>query len=75
MATVTVRLPDEKHERLKLMAKHLGVSLNKLFEELSTTALAEFDIETRFRVRAGRASVERGLAILDELDALERKAS
>lgn len=26
MATVTVRLPDEKHERLKLMAKRYGIS-------------------------------------------------
>ena len=69
MATVTVRLPDDKHERLKLMAKHHGVSLNKLFEELSTTALAEFDVETRFRVRAGRGSIERGLEILGRLDA------
>lgn len=68
MATVTVRLPDEKHERLKIMAKRYGISLNKLFEELSTTALAEFDVETRFRVRAGRGSVERGLEILDSLD-------
>ncbi|MEM7049499.1 MAG: toxin-antitoxin system HicB family antitoxin [Acidobacteriota bacterium] len=68
MATITVRLPDEKHERLKLMARRYGISLNKLFEELSTTALAEFDVETRFRVRAGRGSIERGLAILDGLD-------
>ena len=68
MATVTVRLPDEKHARLKTMAKLYGVSLNKLFEELSTSALTEFDVETRFRARASRGSAERGLAILDELD-------
>ena len=74
MATVTVRLPDEKHERLKLMASRYGISLNKLFEELSTTALAEFDVETRFRVRAGRGSVERGVAILNDLDAAEGKS-
>ena len=67
MATVTIRLPDEKHERLKVMAKRRGISLNKLLEELSTTALAEFDVETRFRVRAGRGSAEKGIAILDRL--------
>lgn len=76
MATVTVRLPDDKHERLKSMAKRHGISLNKLFEELSTSALAEFDVETRFRVRARRGSVDRGLALLDDLDeaALSAKA-
>lgn len=71
MATITVRLPDEMHERLKLMAKRYGISLNKLFEQLSTTALAEFDVKTRFRVRSRRGSVDRGLAILDSLDAPE----
>ena len=40
------------------MAKRYGISVDKLFEELSTTALAEFDVETRFRVRAGRGSIE-----------------
>ena len=64
---MTVRLPEEKHECLKIMAKRYGISLSKLFEELSTTALAEFDVETRIRVRAGRVSVERGLAVLDKL--------
>ncbi len=71
MATVTVRLPDEKHERLKLMAKGYGISLNKLFEEMSTTALAEFDVATRFRVRAGRGSAEQGLNLLDKLDRVQ----
>ena len=75
MATVTVRMPDEKHERLKLMAKRHGISVNKLFEELSTTALAEFDAETRFRVRSGRGSIDRGLAILDKLERAEEPGS
>lgn len=68
MGTVTVRLPDEKHDRLKAMAQTYGLSLNKLFEELSTTALTEFDVETRFRARAARGSVERGMELLDKLD-------
>ncbi len=69
MATVTVRLPDDKHERLKLMARHHGVSLSQLFEKLAKTALAELDVETRLRVRADRGSVDRGLEILGRLEA------
>ena len=68
MATITVRIPDEKYERLKQLARHQGVSINKLIDELSTTALAEFDVETRFLVRAGRGNAERGLKLLDKLD-------
>lgn len=69
MATLTVRLPDDKHERLKALASHKKVSVNKLMEELSTQALAEFDSETRFRTLAALGKAERGLALLDKLDA------
>lgn len=68
MATLTIRLPDDKHERLKELAKKRNISVNKLIEELSTIALAEFDAETRFRAIAAKGSVETGLALLDKLD-------
>ncbi len=69
MATLTVRLPDDKHMRLKALAKRKHVSINKLMEELSTQAIAEFDAENRFRAMAAIGDAEKGLAILDRLDA------
>ena len=68
MATLTLRLPDEKHERLRQLAARHQLSMNKLLEEMATVALAEFDAETRFRARAARGSREEGLRLLDELD-------
>ncbi len=68
MGTLTIRISDDKHERLKALAAHKGVSVNKLIEELSTTALTEFDAETRFRAMAAQGNIEEGLAILDRLD-------
>ena len=68
MSVLTIRLPDEKHERLKALAKARGMSLNKLIEELSTIALAEYDAETRFRALAARGNTQEGIAILDKLD-------
>lgn len=68
MATLTVRLPDDKHARLKALAEHRHVSINKLMEEFSTQAIAEFDAESRFRAMAARGSVEKGLKVLDKLD-------
>ena len=68
MATLTVRLPDDKHLRLKALAKHRHISINKLMEELSTQALAEFDSEVRFRSLAASGNVEAALASLDKLD-------
>jgi plasmid stability protein len=68
MSTLTIRLPDDQHERLRVLASQRGISLNKLFEEFSTKALTEFDMESRFRIRAARGDQAKGLNILDELD-------
>ncbi len=68
MATLTIRLPDDKHERLKELARRRNMSVNKLIEELSTIALAEFDAETRFRAMAAKGSQQAGLALLNQLD-------
>jgi len=76
MATMTIRLPDEKHHRLRLLAQRNGVSLNKLVDEWASMTLAQFDAETRFLARAARGSARRGLALLDKLEqGLARSAS
>jgi hypothetical protein len=68
MSTITLRIPDSKHERLKQYAKDQGVSLNKLFDEFSTVALAQFDAKVRFELMASKGSKKEGLALLDKLD-------
>jgi predicted transcriptional regulator len=68
MATLTIRMADHTHARLKQLARARKVSVNKLMEEFSTIALAEFDAETRFRARAARGDPDRGLELLDKLD-------
>ena len=68
MSTLTIRLPDDKHARLRQLAKHRDISVNKLVEELATISIAEFDAESRFRSIAARGSIKKGLALLDKLD-------
>jgi hypothetical protein len=68
MSTLTVRLPELKHARLRRLADSRGVSMNKLIEELTTAALAQHDAEVRFRALAAKGSVARGLDLLDKLD-------
>ena len=75
MATMTIRLPDAKHERLRRLAERHGVSLNKLVDEWASIALAQFDAETRFLVRAARGSTQRGLALLNKLDQSARRGA
>jgi len=66
MAALTLRLPDDKHRRLKALAQSRGAPLNRLMDEMATLMLAEFDAETRFRVRAARGAeyAARGMRLL-----------
>ncbi len=68
MSTITLRIPDSKHDRLKQYAKEQGISLNKLFDEFATVALAQFDARTRFNILASQGDIKRGLELLDKLD-------
>ncbi len=74
MSTLTIRIPDEKHERLKALAASRKISVNKLIDELSTIALVEFDARNRFKARAARGSAEHGVLLLDKLYQLEIKS-
>ena len=66
MAALIIRLPDGKRERLKDLARARRQSVTKLFEEMATVMLAEYDAETRFRARAARGAgkTRRGLQLL-----------
>jgi len=68
MSTLTIRIPETKHNRLRRLAASRGVSLNKLIDEFATVALAQYDAETRFQALAAKGSVKRGLKLLDKLD-------
>jgi predicted transcriptional regulator len=73
MSVVTLRLPDDQHQRLKSMAQARGLSLNKLLEQLSAQALTENDIELRYRRLAATGSIKRGLELLDKLDRADQR--
>jgi hypothetical protein len=60
--------PDDRQDRIKQLALSHGI--NKLIEELSTIALVEFDTHNRFKAMQVMGNPERGIALLDKLDAL-----
>lgn len=68
MSVVTLRIPDDKHARLKELAESRNVSVNRLFDELATVALAQHDLAMQFRAAAAAGDPQRGLALLDKLD-------
>lgn len=67
MSTLTIRLPDDKHERLKALAEARKISVNKLIDELATIALANHDARLRFETRARKGNAKRALKLLDSL--------
>ena len=68
MGTLTARLSDDQYDRLRQLARHRKSSSNQLIEELSAAALAEFDAESRFPIRAASGSTAEGLRSLEKLD-------
>ena len=68
MSTLTIRLPDDTHARMKALARQRAVSVNKLMEELCTIAVSQHDAETRFRALSARGSIHQGLRVRNRLD-------
>lgn len=71
MSVITLRLPEDKHTRLRQIAKSRGISINRLLDEVATVALVQHDAEVSFRARAARGNSARAQA-LDMLQKLDR---
>jgi hypothetical protein len=69
MSVVTLRIPDEKHMRLKQLAASRNTSVNQLLDELATILLVQHDVTVQFHAAAEKGDPARGLALLDKLDA------
>ena len=71
MAALTLRLPDDKHARLRTLAHSRGTTINRLIDRMTTIMLAEYDAETRFQLRAARGAgkAQRGVDLLVKADA------
>jgi len=69
MSALTIRMADDKYQRLKELAKSRKTSVNRLIDDMATALLAEYDAQTRFQLRAERGSrlgKERAMEVLDK---------
>jgi len=71
MSTLTIRLPDDGHERLKARARSNAISVNKLMDEIATVALADFDARVRIETRAARGNTKLALKLPGKPDRAE----
>jgi len=68
MSTLTIRLPDDKADKIRDMARMKGISVNKLFDEWTAQMLTEMDVERRFRLMATQGNTQAALRILEKMD-------
>ena len=68
MSTLTIRIPDDKADRIRELARMKGVSVNKRFDEWTAQMLTELDVERRFRLMATQGDTQAALRILEKLD-------
>ncbi|MFT4197614.1 MAG: ribbon-helix-helix domain-containing protein [Pseudoxanthomonas sp.] len=66
MSALTIRMADDKYQRLKALSARKRVSVNRLIDDMATMLLAEADAETHFLLRAqrGKGKQARGLELL-----------
>lgn len=75
MTALTIRLPEDKYERLKALAKRRGISMNAQINELIAPLLSDHDdTEIRFaqHQKRGRGKYRRGLALLRQAAGKDR---
>ena len=66
-STLTIRLPEAMNARLKALAQARDVSMNRLFDEWATAAVAQHDALTQYTARAERGDATVVLKLLDKL--------
>lgn len=66
MGMITVRLPEDTHQRVKSLAASRKISINKLYEEFTIMALTEFDAENRFKALASRGDKKAWAGVVEE---------
>lgn len=59
MSTLTIRIPEQKHERIKRIAQAKNISINKLVDEWATLAIDAQDLYTQYQAQKARASREK----------------
>ncbi|MGE0048842.1 MAG: toxin-antitoxin system HicB family antitoxin [Acidithiobacillus sp.] len=68
MSTLTIRLPNDKADKIRDLARSKGISVNKLFDEWTAQMLTEIDVERRFRLLAAQGDPQTALRILEKID-------
>ncbi len=71
MSTMSVRLPDSFHKRLRQLAERENISMNQLIMTALAEKLSALDTESYLEERAGKASKKRFRQALKKVPDIE----
>lgn len=71
MSTISLRLPDSLHEKIREVARKDGISINQFLAAAAAEKLAALLTEEYLEARAARGSREAFLRALDRVPAAE----
>lgn len=67
MKTIPYRCDNSRHKALLGVARSIGTSVQRLFDNFVTHVIAERQAEARFVIRQSRGNPERGRKLLAEI--------
>ena len=71
MSTLSLRLPDSIHERVKEFAQKEGISINQFIASAVTEKISAFATKDYLEKRAGRADVNKFEKALSQIPDVE----
>lgn len=71
MGTLSLRLPNSLHERIRLLAKQEGISINQFIASAAAEKMASLMTEEYLKERAQRADRDKFQAVLDKVPDVE----
>mgnify|MGYP006283857213 CR=1 FL=1 len=68
MGTLSIRIPDSLHDKLKNLSKKEKISLNQLINSAVTEKISALETEEYLKERAKNGSLDKYLKVLDKVN-------
>mgnify|MGYP006308709139 CR=1 FL=1 len=74
MSTLSIRLPNSLHEKIRQLAKEEGISINQFIASAAAEKMASLLTESYLKERASRADREKFKSVLDKVPDVDPEA-
>ncbi|MFW5637385.1 MAG: YlcI/YnfO family protein [Thermodesulfobacteriota bacterium] len=74
MSTLSIRLPNSLHEKIRQLAKAEGISINQFIASAAAEKMASLLTESYLKERASRADRKKFKSVLDKVPDVDPEA-